>query len=310
MGITVQDLLKKVRFKVVYSTETALKKKITTSDIMRPGLEMAGYFEYSSPERIQLFGMKEWSYMMNVVGDNRYDLFKKVMTEVTPCVIVARDLEIPEEMVAAAKKQDIVLLQSRETTSRLSSILTSFLDERLAERTSLHGVLMDIFGVGVLIQGTSGIGKSETGLELVKRGHRLVADDRVDVYQRDAFTLAGEPAEILRHMIEIRGVGIIDVMSLFGAGAVKDTSDIDLAIYLENYDSNNNFDRLGNGGEKIELSGVELQQVRIPVKTGRNVSVIIEAAVMNFRAKQMGVDATATFENRLTDLIHKNQEED
>lgn len=310
MGVTVQDLLKKVRFNVVYSTETALKKKVTTSDITRPGLEMAGYFEYSTPERIQLFGMKEWSYMMNVVGDNRYDLLKKVMTDVTPCVIVARDLEIPEEMIAAAKKQDIVLLQSRETTSRMSSILTSYLDEKLAERTSLHGVLMDIFGVGVLIQGASGIGKSETGLELVKRGHRLVADDRVDVYQRDAFTLAGEPAEILRHMIEIRGVGIIDVMSLFGAGAVKDTSDIEMAIYLENYDVNNNFDRLGNGGETIEISGVDLQQIRIPVKTGRNVSVIIEAAVMNFRAKQMGVDATKTFENRLTNLISKNQEEE
>lgn len=303
MAVSVQDLLDKIHFHVIYSTETALQKEITTSEIMRPGLEMAGYFDYFTPERIQLFGMKEWSYMMTVVGDNRYDLLKKVMAKETPVVIVARNLEIPSEMVAAAKKADIVLLQSREATSRLNSVLTSFLDERLAERTTVHGVLMDIFGVGVLIQGASGIGKSETGLELVKRGHRLVADDRVDVFQRDAFTLSGEPAEILRNMIEIRGVGIIDVMSLFGAGAVKDSTDIDMAIYLEYYDKEKAFDRLGNAPTIVEFSDVEVPQTRIPVKTGRNVSVIVEAAVMNFRAKQMGFDATKTFEDRLTDEI-------
>lgn len=308
MAVSVQDLLDKIHFHVIYSTETALQKEITTSEIMRPGLEMAGYFDYFTPERIQLFGMKEWSYMMTVVGDNRYDLLKKVMAKETPVVIVARNLEIPSEMVAAAEKSDIVLLQSREATSRLNSVLTSFLDERLAERTTVHGVLMDIFGVGVLIQGASGIGKSETGLELVKRGHRLVADDRVDVFQRDAFTLSGEPAEILRNMIEIRGVGIIDVMSLFGAGAVKDSTDIDMAIYLEYYDKEKAFDRLGNAPTIVEFSDVEVPQTRIPVKTGRNVSVIVEAAVMNFRAKQMGFDATKTFEDRLTDLISHNKE--
>ena len=308
MAVSVQDLLDKIHFHVIYSTETALQKEITTSEIMRPGLEMAGYFDYFTPERIQLFGMKEWSYMMTVVGDNRYDLLKKVMAKETPVVIVARNLEIPSEMVAAAKKSDIVLLQSREAPSRLNSVLTSFLDERLAERTTVHGVLMDIFGVGVLIQGASGIGKSETGLELVKRGHRLVADDRVDVFQRDAFTLSGEPAEILRNMIEIRGVGIIDVMSLFGAGAVKDSTDIDMAIYLEYYDKEKAFDRLGNAPTIVEFSDVEVPQTRIPVKTGRNVSVIVEAAVMNFRAKQMGFDATKTFEDRLTDLISQNKE--
>ena len=294
MAVSVQDLLDKIHFHVIYSTETALQKEITTSEIMRPGLEMAGYFDYFTPERIQLFGMKEWSYMMTVVGDNRYDLLKKVMAKETPVVIVARNLEIPSEMVAAAKKSDIVLLQSREATSRLNSVLTSFLDERLAERTTVHGVLMDIFGVGVL--------------ELVKRGHRLVADDRVDVFQRDAFTLSGEPAEILRNMIEIRGVGIIDVMSLFGAGAVKDSTDIDMAIYLEYYDKEKAFDRLGNAPTIVEFSDVEVPQTRIPVKTGRNVSVIVEAAVMNFRAKQMGFDATKTFEDRLTDLISHNKE--
>ena len=222
-------------------------------------------------------------------------------------VIVSRALVIPEEMIQAAKEEGISLLSSRVSTSRLAGEMSYFLDASLAERTSVHGVLMDIYGMGVLIQGDSGIGKSETGLELVKRGHRLVADDRVDVYAKDEETLWGEPAEILRHLLEIRGVGIIDVMSLYGASAVKDSSQVQLAIYLENFEAGKVFDRLGNGNEEITFSGVSIPRIRIPVKTGRNVSVVIEAAAMNHRAKEMGFDATKTFEDRLTQLINKNE---
>ena len=183
----------------------------------------------------------------------------------------------------------------------------AILDSRLAERTSVHGVLMDIYGMGVLIQGDSGIGKSETGLELVKRGHRLVADDRVDIYARDEMTLWGEPAEILRHLLEIRGVGIIDVMSLYGASAVKDSSQVQIAVYLENYAKDQVYDRLGNNAEELEIGGVTIPRIRIPVKTGRNISVVIEAAAMNVRAKEMGYDATKTFEERLSQLISQNE---
>ena len=193
------------------------------------------------------------------------------------------------------------------STSRLSGELSSYLDSRLAERTSVHGVLMDIYGMGVLIQGDSGIGKSETGLELVKRGHRLVADDRVDIYARDEMTLWGEPAEILRHLLEIRGVGIIDVMSLYGASAVKDSSQVQIAVYLENYAKDQVYDRLGNNAEELEIGGVTIPRIRIPVKTGRNISVVIEAAAMNVRAKEMGYDATKTFEERLSQLISQNE---
>lgn len=213
-------------------------------------------------------------------------------------------------MYEAAKDTGIAILQSKAPTSRLSGEVSWYLDSCLAERTSVHGVLMDIYGMGVLIQGDSGIGKSETGLELVKRGHRLVADDRVDVYAKDEETLWGEPAEILRHLLEIRGVGIIDIMSLYGASAVKDSSQVQLAIYLENFETGKVFDRLGNGNEEIELSGVKVPRIRIPVKTGRNVSVVIEAAAMNHRAKQMGFDATQTFEDRLTHLISQNEVND
>lgn len=308
MTVTVNDLIKKAHLKVVYGNEKLLQKAITTSDISRPGLEMTGYFDYYAPERIQLIGMKEWSYLSKMTSHNRLQVLRNMILPETPALIVARDLDIPEEMLEAAKIEGIAVLQSRMATSNLSGVMTSYLDASLAERTSVHGVLMDIYGMGVLIQGDSGIGKSETGLELVKRGHRLVADDRVDVYARDDITLWGEPAEILRHLLEIRGVGIIDIMSLYGASAVKDSSQVQLAVYLENYSTDKTFDRLGNRNEDIEIAGVSIPRIRIPVTTGRNSSIVIEAAAMNHRAKEMGFDATKTFEDRLTRLINENED--
>ena len=307
MAITVRDLIDKLRLKVVYGNESLFEKEITTADISRPGLEMTGYFDYYTPERIQLVGMKEWSYLIKMTSHNRHQVLRKMFQPETPVLIIARDLEVPEEMLRAAEEKQIAILSSRVPTSRLSGELSSYLDSLLVERTSVHGVLMDIYGMGVLIQGDSGIGKSETGLELVKRGHRLVADDRVDVFARDEMTLWGEPAEILRHMLEIRGVGIIDVMSLYGASAVKDSSQVQIAVYLENYTKEQTYDRLGNNAEEIEFCGVTIPRIRIPVKTGRNISVVIEAAAMNYRAKEMGYDATKTFEDRLTQLIDQNE---
>ena len=309
MTVTVKMLVDKLKLKVVYGNEELLAKAITTADISRPGLEMAGYFDYYSPERLQLVGMKEWTYLKTMTADNRYSVFANIFREETPAVIVARGLEIPEEMLQAAKENGVAVLQGRNSTSSLSGDMSWYLNSQLAERTSVHGVLVDIYGMGVLIQGDSGIGKSETALELVKRGHRLVADDRVDVYAKDEGTLWGEPAEILLHLLEIRGVGIIDVMSLYGASAVRDSSQVQLCICLEHFENDEVFDRLGNRNEEIELQGVKIPRIRIPVKTGRNVSVVIEAAAMNYRAKQMGYDATKTFKDRLTDLISKNGED-
>ena len=309
MTVTVKMLVDKLKLKVVYGNEELLAKAITTADISRPGLEMAGYFDYYSPERLQLVGMKEWTYLKTMTANNRYSVFANIFREETPAVVVARGLEIPEEMLQAAKENGVAVLQGRNSTSSLSGDMSWYLNSQLAERTSVHGVLVDIYGMGVLIQGDSGIGKSETALELVKRGHRLVADDRVDVYAKDEGTLWGEPAEILLHLLEIRGVGIIDVMSLYGASAVRNSSQVQLCIYLENFENDEVFDRLGNNNEEIELQGVKIPRIRIPVKTGRNVSVVIEAAAMNYRAKQMGYDATKTFKDRLTDLISKNGED-
>ena len=307
MSVKVKDLLKMSRLSQEYGDKVLLEKEIKTSDISRPGLEMTGYFDFYTPERIQLIGMKEWSYLMKMSSHNRHQVLLKMFQPETTVVIIARNLEIPKEMIDAADEKQVAILRSKASTSRLSGEISSYLDSRLAERTSVHGVLMDIYGMGVLIQGDSGIGKSETGLELVKRGHRLVADDRVDIYAKDEVTLWGEPAEILRHLLEIRGVGIIDVMSLYGASAVKDSSQVQIAVYLENYDTQKTFDRLGNDTEELEVAGVRIPRIRIPVKTGRNISVVIEAAAMNYRAKQMGYDATKIFEERLTDLISRNE---
>ena len=307
MSVKVKDLLKISRLSQEYGDNVLLEKEIKTSDISRPGLEMTGYFDFYTPERIQLIGMKEWSYLMKMSSHNRHQVLLKMFQPETPVIIIARNLEIPKEMISAANEKQIAILRSKTSTSRLSGEISSYLDSRLAERTSVHGVLMDIYGMGVLIQGDSGIGKSETGLELVKRGHRLVADDRVDIYAKDEMTLWGEPAEILRHLLEIRGVGIIDVMSLYGASAVKDSSQVQIAVYLENFDVHKTFDRLGNDTEELEVAGVRIPRIRIPVKTGRNISVVIEAAAMNYRAKQMGYDATKIFEERLTDLISRNE---
>lgn len=307
MSVKVKDLLKISRLSQEYGDNVLLEKEIKTSDISRPGLEMTGYFDFYTPERIQLIGMKEWSYLMKMSSHNRHQVLLKMFQPETPVVIIARNLEIPKEMIDAADEKQVAILRSKASTSRLSGEISSYLDSRLAERTSVHGVLMDIYGMGVLIQGDSGIGKSETGLELVKRGHRLVADDRVDIYAKDEMTLWGEPAEILRHLLEIRGVGIIDVMSLYGASAVKDSSQVQIAVYLENYDTQKTFDRLGNDTEELEVASVRIPRIRIPVKTGRNISVVIEAAAMNYRAKQMGYDATKIFEERLTDLISRNE---
>ena len=309
MTVTVKMLVDKLKLKVVYGNEELLAKAITTADISRPGLEMTGYFDYYSPERLQLVGMKEWSYLKTMTANNRYSVFANIFREETPAVVVARGLEIPEEMLQAAKENGVAVLQGRNSTSSLSGDMSWYLNSQLAERTSVHGVLVDIYGMGVLIQGDSGIGKSETALELVKRGHRLVADDRVDVYAKDEGTLWGEPAEILLHLLEIRGVGIIKIMSLYGASAVRDSSQVQLCICLEHFENDEVFDRLGNSNEEIELQGVKIPRIRIPVKTGRNVSVVIEAAAMNYRAKQMGYDATKTFKDRLTDLISKNGED-
>ncbi|MGO5335058.1 HPr(Ser) kinase/phosphatase [Enterococcus cecorum] len=304
--VKVIDLVNAIQLEIITGDEEALQREIKISDISRPGLELTGYFTYYSYNRIQLFGSKEITFAQRMLPEERLMVMRRMCAPEIPAFIISRGLEVPKELIQAGDEAGIPVLRSSVSTSRLLGQLSSFLDSKLAVRESVHGVLVDVYGLGVLIQGSSGIGKSETALELIKRGHRLIADDRVDVYKQDDLTLIGEPPKILEHLIEIRGIGIIDVMNLFGASAVRGSMQVQLAVYLEAWEKDKKYDRLGSENATVEIGDVAIPQIRIPVKTGRNVAIIIEVAAMNFRARTMGFDATKKFEERLSLLIAEN----
>ena len=304
--VKVIDLVNALQLEIITGDEEALQREIKISDISRPGLELTGYFTYYSYNRIQLFGSKEITFAQRMLPEERLMVMRRMCAPEIPAFIISRGLEVPKELIQAGDEAGIPVLRSSVSTSRLLGQLSSFLDSKLAVRESVHGVLVDVYGLGVLIQGSSGIGKSETALELIKRGHRLIADDRVDVYKQDDLILIGEPPKILEHLIEIRGIGIIDVMDLFGASAVRGSMQVQLAVYLEAWEKDKKYDRLGSENATVEIGDVAIPQIRIPVKTGRNVAIIIEVAAMNFRARTMGFDATKKFEERLSLLIAEN----
>ncbi|WP_129044679.1 HPr(Ser) kinase/phosphatase [Companilactobacillus metriopterae] len=308
--VTVSKFVKENDLTYLGGEEFAANKKITTSDISRPGIELTGYFDYYPSERIQLFGQTEFAYSKTMTSNNRYKVMLELCREDTPMLLVARDIVPTPELLKAAAENKVPVVGSKIPTTRLSSIITDYLDRELAPRESVHGVLVDVYGIGIMLTGHSGIGKSETALELVKRGHRLIADDRVDVYQQDEKTLMGEAPKILNHLLEIRGIGIIDVMNLFGAGAVRSRSEVQLIINLEDWSPDQNYDRLGTMEDSRKYFDVTVPRINIPVKVGRNISIIIEVAAMNFRAKRMGYDATEKFEQNLNNLIKENEEND
>ena len=304
--VKVIDLVNALQLEIITGDEEALQREIKISDISRPGLELTGYFTYYSYNRIQLFGSKEITFAQRMLPEERLMVMRRMCAPEIPAFVISRGLEVPKELIQAGDEAGIPVLRSSVSTSRLLGQLSSFLDSKLAVRESVHGVLVDVYGLGVLIQGSSGIGKSETASELIKRGHRLIADDRVDVYKQDDLILIGEPPKILEHLIEIRGIGIIDVMDLFGASAVRGSMQVQLAVYLEAWEKDKKYDRLGSENATVEIGDVAIPQIRIPVKTGRNVAIIIEVAAMNFRARTMGFDATKKFEERLSLLIAEN----
>ena len=307
--VTVQELVDKVRLKVLQGNDY-LGRTITTSDISRPALEFAGYFKHYPAMRIQLLGITEISFSKDLSHDQMTEYMTRMCTPQTPCFVISTNLPIPAELKQAAEDAKIPILGTHLTSSQILSNMTSYLLGRLAPRKSLHGVLVDISGVGVLITGDSGVGKSETALELVRRGHRLVADDRVEVYARDEQTLVGTAPAILQHLMEIRGIGIIDVSTLYGTGAIMPEDNINLIVHLETWTPDVKFDRLGDRGDNQTIQGVIVPKVSVPVKTGRNLAIIIESAAMNYRAETMGYDATKTFDENLNRLIKQNSARD
>lgn len=305
--VTVKKLIEKMPYVVVAAGEEFLDREIKVSDLSRPALELTGYFDYYPEKRVQLFGKTEISFLNRMTVDERKIIIRRLCQPETPVFIISRGQEAPQELLDIATKNEIPVLVSTRNTTRLSANVMNFLEETMSERMDQHGVLVEIYGMGVLIMGESGIGKSETALELIQRGHRLVADDRVELYMMDESRIIGEAPEILRHLIEIRGVGVIDVANMFGVGSVRETTVVDVIIDLKHWDTDHSYDRLGNKVETKTFFNVDLPMLHIPVRVGRNLATIIEVAAMNIRAKRMGFDATAQFEKNLTRLIEKNK---
>lgn len=297
--LTVSNVIERFKFEVV-TGQTGIHKAVTSIDVSRPGLEITGYFSYYSSERIQLFGTTETTFFINkLTEEEKRERAYLLCREETPCIIFTDGYEPPKEIIEACKETSTPLLKTELTTTNLVFLLTNFLEVSLAPETNIHGVLLDVYGIGVLITGESGIGKSEIALELVKNGHRLVADDNVEIKEIANGVLIGKPPKLIENLLEIRGLGIINVMTLFGAGVVLNEKRIMLNVHLEFWKEDKEYDRLGLDKRTIKIIDSEIPSKLIPVRPGRNVSNIIEVAAMDFRLQKMGVSAAREFNERL-----------
>lgn len=282
---------------------------INQSDLNRPALQLAGFFDYFDAERVQIIGKVEYTYIHNLFSSERKAVFERLFKAKIPCLVLSRSLEPLDFMYDIAKETGIPLLQTDMPTSYFSSELNRYLKRELAPRISIHGVLVDVYGEGVFITGESGIGKSETALELIKRGHRLVADDVVEIKKVSNDTLLGSSPDIIRHLIEVRGIGIVDCKTLFGVESVKEQQSIDLVIQLEDWNPDKEYERLGLNEEYMEILGNNVISHSIPIRPGRNLSIIVEAAAINHRQKAMGYNAAIELNRRVTDNLEKRMKE-
>ena len=298
-SVTLGQLITEFQFELIYGPEGFEKIEITTDDVNRPGLQLAGFFDYFEPQRLQIMGKAENAYVEQFDEEKRTDIFEKLCATGIPAVIVTRNIEVFPELIEAAKKYDVAVLRTNEFTSSVTSALVASLKVSLAPRITLHGVLVELYGEGILILGDSGVGKSETAIELVKRGHRLIADDAVEIKRVSDRTLVGCAPEIIRHFIELRGIGIVDVRRIFGMGAIKETERVDMIINLEQWVEGKMYDRLGMDNQYTDILGLRIPSLTIPVRPGRNLAVIIEVAAMNHRHKSMGYNAAKELNERM-----------
>jgi len=292
-------IIEEFELEKIYEPEDLESMMVDNTDVNRPGLQMVGFFDYFDNNRIQIMGKVEFTYLEQLHVEERVKKVEMLMSQRIPALIITRGLQIFPEMLELAEKYNVPLLRSETGTSAFMSALIAFLNVQLAPRRTRHGVLVEVYGEGILILGESGVGKSETAIELVKRGHRLVADDAVEIKRVSDKTLVGSSPEIIRHFVELRGIGIIDVKEIFGIGAVKDTESIDMIIHLEPWEDGKQYDRLGMVDEFTNIMGINVPSLTIPVKLGRNLAVIVEVAAMNNRQKRMGYNAAVELNNRL-----------
>ena len=297
--VSLQRVIDEFKLETIYIPKDANEVMIDENDVNRPGLQLMGFYEYFNPERIQIIGKMEFAYLSTIDEKTRKERLQLLFAQRIPALIITRELPYFAEMLELAKEYEVPLLRSKESTSNFMSGLIAFLNLNLAPRVTRHGVLIEIYGEGVFITGESGVGKSETAIELVKRGHRLVADDAVEIRKVSNISLVGSSPDNIRHFLELRGIGIINARRLFGIGAVKMTEKIDLVVELEQWNSEKVYDRMGVDTEFVSLLGVKIPSLTIPVKPGRNLAVILEVAAMNNRQKNMVYNAARELLNRL-----------
>ena len=300
-SVKVGTVVEEFKLKKLYYTEEMDEIEIYCSNVNRPGLPLVGVFEYFDSQRIQIIGKVETNYLENLEEGKKREILDKFFSMGIPAVVITRNMDADPIMYEMAEKYGVPLLATEQNTSRFLSEIIRRLSVWLAPRITRHGVLVEVYGEGMLILGESGVGKSETAIELLKRGHRLVADDAVEIKKVSEVSLVGSSPTIIKHYIELRGIGIVNVKNIFGMGAVKDTEKIDLVVKLEPWKQGFEYDRLGIENEYAEILGIKVPQLTIPVSQGRNLAVILEVAAMNNRQKRMGYNAAEELYQRLNE---------
>ena len=296
-SVSLSRIIKEFALEEVYVPENIDEIVVSTADLNRPGLQLGGFYDYFDSDRIQIIGKNEDSFLRTFIDmETRIDRF---LSQKPPALVITRGLDVSEHAIKSAEKYGVPILRTQESTSAFMAALIAFLSVELAPRITRHGVLVEVYGEGMLIIGESGVGKSETAIELIKRGHRLIADDAVEIRRVSNKTLVGAPPENIRHFIELRGIGIINARRIFGMGAVKPSEKIDMVINLEIWDQNKVYDRMGIESEEAEILGLKVPQVTVPVRPGRNLAIILEVAAMNNRQKKMGFNAAKELLRRL-----------
>ncbi len=305
-GVTITKLKQKMEFIGLNEEINTDEIELVHPDINRPALQLAGFYDYFDKDRVQIIGNVERSFLERLNEEERYSTFKRLVESKVPCIVFSREFHPEQELVDIATKAGIPLFVSRQSTTDLTAELIRWLKVEMAPIISIHGVLVDVYGEGVLIMGESGIGKSEAALELIKRGHRLVSDDVVEIRKVSEETLVGTAPDITRHFIELRGIGIIDVKTLFGVESVKNTQAIDMVIKLEEWDKEKRYDRLGLEDQYTEILGNKIVCHNIPIRPGRNLAIIVESAAVNYRQKKMGYNAAKELYERWQQNMMKN----
>ena len=279
--------------------EKFTNNEVSTCEVNRVGLQLVGHYEYFDPGRIQIIGQSEMSFFLTLSNERRIEVMKEFACKKIVCLIITRNMEVPYEIIRVFKEYKVNILRTKLKTTHFISKLTDYMEDRLAPTKTLHGVLVDVYGIGVLIFGKSGIGKSETALELIKRGHRFIADDAVEIKRTPEDSLMGKAPELIKNFLEIRGIGILDISKLYGIGAVMNDKTVDLIVNFKEWRDEEPYDRLGMEQKYAEILGIKVASLDIPVKPGRNLAIILEAAARNHKQKLEGYNAAEELDNRL-----------